>query len=155
MFGLSTASGAVTPASFSTLTRKSRVPPCTSSGGAAALLDPDPALGADVHGRQHAAIEHALQRGDRRRLVADADRVVERLHVGGGERLPEIAQRGLETPRLLRERLERDGLLGGALLGAEQRDDFEQDAAHEDNGGTRERVHHAGGCTTDVRSAEL
>ena len=35
MFGLATASGAVTPASFSTLTRKSRVPPCTSSGGAA------------------------------------------------------------------------------------------------------------------------
>ena len=35
MFGLWTASGAVTPASFSTLTRNSRVPPCTSSGGAA------------------------------------------------------------------------------------------------------------------------
>ncbi len=77
-----------------------------------ALLHPHPALRADVHRDQHAPIEHALQRGDRRRFVAHANRVVERLHVGGGERFPEIPQRRLETPRLLREGLERDFAAG-------------------------------------------
>ena len=84
-----------------------------------ALLHPHPALRADVHGHQHPAIEHALERGDRRRFVAHTDRAVERLHVGGGERLPEIPQRRLDTPRLLRQRLERDPLLDGGLLRGE------------------------------------
>ena len=147
-----TASGAVTPASFRTLTRKSRVPPCTSSGRRRALLHPHPALGADVHGHQHPAIEHALERGDRRRFVAHTDRVVERLHVGGGERLPEIPQRRLDTPRLLREGLERD-FRRRTLFGA--------DRCRRQNGGGGSkrhsgcRGHSAGFITCYVQSATV
>ena len=132
-----TASGAVTPASFSTLTRKSRVPPCTSSGGAAPCSTRTRLSGLMCTVHQHAAIEHALQRGDRRRFVAHADRVVERLHVGGGERFPEIPQRRLETPRLLREGLERDGLRGRTLFSA---DGCRRQHGRGGSGGTRDAV---------------
>ena len=53
-----TASGAVTPASFSTLTRKRRVPPCTSSGGAAPCSTRTRLSGLMCTVDQHAAIEH-------------------------------------------------------------------------------------------------
>ena len=117
-----------------------------------ALLDPHPALRADVHGHQHPAIEHALERGDRRRVVAHTDRVVERLHVGGGERLPEIAQRRLDTPRLLREGLERD---------FRRRTLFRADRCRRQNGGGGSkrhsgcRGHGAGFITCYVQSATV
>ena len=110
-----------------------------------ALLDPHPALGADVHGDQHAAIEHALQRGNRRRVVAHADRVVEPLHVGSRERFPEKPQRGLEPPCLLGEGLEGNGLFGDALLGGHGRAARHEHAAEDhDDGSANDSGHNAG-----------
>ena len=109
MFGLCSASGAVTRASFRTFTRNSRVPPCTSCGRRRRLLHPHPALGADVHRDQDARIEDLLDAGDRRGLVFQSNRGVQRVAFGIRQRLAEIPQRGLEPACLLCQRLQRHG----------------------------------------------
>ena len=112
LFGLSTRRGAVTCPSFSTFTRKSRVPPSTCCGTAGPCLDADAALGVDLHDREHVLVERGLDLLHRRGLVGPADSRIEGATVGFGKRLPEIIQRGFNPPRLLRERLHRDGRLG-------------------------------------------
>ena len=116
-----------------------------------ALLDPHPALGVDVHGHQHPAIEHALERGDRRRFVLIPIASLSACSSAAASGSPRYRS-AVSTRRACCARGWRGiRLLGRRVVRAEGRI-CRQDCARGINGGTGRRVHGAGSITGRARN---